>query len=420
MKNGPLRRGVSHCAATKKLRRCSSGPTIGDSTPASRVFHAVETHRLANRVRAAAEAFLPELMAHDHCRRAARTSVRLGERRTYRRLDPEQREIGPRHHAASDSFCDRAVAERHLTARVAGDLLEMCLFFLQGEVVGDREREPVGWRIRVDPHDSCGIGVGKRAAAAPRRSPRKSPSSPRCPDRPSRRSWPSAAVRARACAPRRGRSCTRSCTSDRECMERPPRVTRLVGRLDVSEGQRLVASVRALPIGELTSSLWSISTHPGSLDPTGRLGVIPGMNRASRAVSHPDAENVEVVIIMSTIGLIGAGHIGSQVARLAVKNGHNVVISNSRGPETLAELVSELGPKARAGTPLDAAGRETSSSSPSRSRTTSPFPSSRWSGKIVIDTNNYYPQRDGHIPELDNESTTTSGSCRLTCRSRRS
>ena len=58
---------------------------------------------------------------------------------------------------------------------------------------------------------------------------------------------------------------------------------------------------------------------------------------------------------MTTIGLIGAGHIGSQVARLAVASGYDVVISNSRGPETLAELVAELGPKARAGTVMDAA-----------------------------------------------------------------
>jgi 8-hydroxy-5-deazaflavin:NADPH oxidoreductase len=57
---------------------------------------------------------------------------------------------------------------------------------------------------------------------------------------------------------------------------------------------------------------------------------------------------------MTTIGLIGAGHIGSQLARLAVRNGYNVVISNSRGPETLSGLISELGPAARAATVLDA------------------------------------------------------------------
>jgi 8-hydroxy-5-deazaflavin:NADPH oxidoreductase len=110
---------------------------------------------------------------------------------------------------------------------------------------------------------------------------------------------------------------------------------------------------------------------------------------------------------MQTIGLIGAGHIGSQLARLAVKNGYDVVISNSRGPETLADLVAELGPKARAGTVLDAAraGEIVVVTIPLKNYNTAPV--EPLAGKIVIDTNNYYPQRDGHIPELDNESLTT-------------
>ena len=58
---------------------------------------------------------------------------------------------------------------------------------------------------------------------------------------------------------------------------------------------------------------------------------------------------------MTTIGFIGSGHIGSQVARKAIENGYDVVLSNSRGPETLAALVEELGPKARAGTREEAA-----------------------------------------------------------------
>ena len=58
---------------------------------------------------------------------------------------------------------------------------------------------------------------------------------------------------------------------------------------------------------------------------------------------------------VKTIGLIGAGHIGSQVARAAIASGYDVVISNSRGPETLTDLVSELGPRARAGTTEEAA-----------------------------------------------------------------
>ncbi|HEY6792054.1 MAG TPA: NAD(P)-binding domain-containing protein, partial [Trebonia sp.] len=50
---------------------------------------------------------------------------------------------------------------------------------------------------------------------------------------------------------------------------------------------------------------------------------------------------------MTTIGLIGSGMIGGTVARLAVAAGHEVVLSNSRGPQTLAGLVAELGPLAR-------------------------------------------------------------------------
>src|SRR5271165_593001 len=114
------------------------------------------------------------------------------------------------------------------------------------------------------------------------------------------------------------------------------------------------------------------------------------------------------VAAMTTIGLIGAGHIGSQVARLAVTNGYDVVISNSRGPETLAALVSELGPRARAGTAVDAAqaGDIVVVTVPLKNYRAVPV--EPLAGKIVIETNNYYPQRDGHIAELDNESTTTS------------
>ena len=111
---------------------------------------------------------------------------------------------------------------------------------------------------------------------------------------------------------------------------------------------------------------------------------------------------------MATIGLIGAGDIGSQIARLAVANGYNVVISNSREPETLSGLVAELGPNARAAAPLDAAksGDIVVVTIPLKNYRTVPV--EPLAGKIVIDTNNYYPQRDGRIPELDNESTTTS------------
>ena len=111
---------------------------------------------------------------------------------------------------------------------------------------------------------------------------------------------------------------------------------------------------------------------------------------------------------MKTIGLIGAGRIGGQVARLAIANGYDVVISNSRGPETLAELVAELGPRARAASAIEAAEAADIAVVTVPLKNYRKVPVAPLAGKIVIDTNNYYPERDGHIPELDNESTTTS------------
>ena len=111
---------------------------------------------------------------------------------------------------------------------------------------------------------------------------------------------------------------------------------------------------------------------------------------------------------MTTLGLIGSGHIGSAIARRAVDAGYDVVLSNSRGPETLADLVAELGPRARAATPAEAAeaGDPVVVTIPLAAYREVPVDPLR--GKVVIDTNNYYPQRDGQIGELDDESTTVS------------
>ncbi|WP_121159472.1 NADPH-dependent F420 reductase [Micromonospora pisi] len=111
---------------------------------------------------------------------------------------------------------------------------------------------------------------------------------------------------------------------------------------------------------------------------------------------------------MTTIGLIGSGHIGGTVARLAVAAGHDVVLSNSRGPETLQELVAELGPGARAGTPDEAAraGDLVVVTIPLKAYRSVPV--EPLAGKVVIDTNNYYPERDGQFAELDDDSTTSS------------
>lgn len=111
---------------------------------------------------------------------------------------------------------------------------------------------------------------------------------------------------------------------------------------------------------------------------------------------------------MTTIGFIGSGHIGSTVARLSVAAGHDVVLSNSRGPETLTELVSELGPHARAGTAQEAAAAGDLVVLTIPLAAVEQVPADTLAGKVVIDTCNYYPQRDGAIAVLDDESTTTS------------
>ncbi len=112
---------------------------------------------------------------------------------------------------------------------------------------------------------------------------------------------------------------------------------------------------------------------------------------------------------MTTIGFIGAGHIGSQVARKAIESGYDVVISNSRGPETLAELVEELGPKARAATAVEAAGAADVAVVSIPFKAFADVPVEPLAGKIVIDTNNYYFERDGHFADLDDGTATVTG-----------
>jgi predicted dinucleotide-binding enzyme len=111
---------------------------------------------------------------------------------------------------------------------------------------------------------------------------------------------------------------------------------------------------------------------------------------------------------MTTIGIIGAGKIGSQVARAAIGVGYDVVIANSRGPATLKDLTEELGPKARAATAAEAgsAGDVVVVTVPLKA--IADVPVEPLAGKIVLDTNNYYFERDGHIEALDRGETTTS------------
>ena len=111
---------------------------------------------------------------------------------------------------------------------------------------------------------------------------------------------------------------------------------------------------------------------------------------------------------MTTWGFIGSGNIGSTLARLAVAAGHDVVMSNSRGPDTLRELVSNLGDHAQAATATQAAQLSDVVVVTIPLKNYRDVPVEELAGKIVIDTMNYYPQRDGHIAALDAQTTTSS------------
>ncbi|MEU9133337.1 NAD(P)-binding domain-containing protein [Kitasatospora sp. NPDC048540] len=112
---------------------------------------------------------------------------------------------------------------------------------------------------------------------------------------------------------------------------------------------------------------------------------------------------------MATLGLIGSGNIGSTLARLAVDAGLDVVLSNSRGPQTLSGLVAELGPHARAATPAEAAAAGDWVVVTVPLKNYLKVPAAPLAGRTVLDTNNYYPERDGHFDRLDSGATTSSG-----------
>jgi len=111
---------------------------------------------------------------------------------------------------------------------------------------------------------------------------------------------------------------------------------------------------------------------------------------------------------VATVGLIGSGNIGSTVARLAIGAGHDVVLSNSRGPQTLRELAESLGPRARAATGGEAAAAGDLVVVTIPVKAYPLVPAAALAGKVVLDTGNYYPPRDGQVPELDDGSLTSS------------
>ena len=117
---------------------------------------------------------------------------------------------------------------------------------------------------------------------------------------------------------------------------------------------------------------------------------------------------------MSTLGTIGAGHIGSALARVAVDAGHDVVLSNSRGPESLADVVAEIAVRPTARGSVRAATASEAAVAADLAVVTIPLhalervPVEPLAGKVVLDTGNYYPGRDGRIADLDERRVTSS------------
>src|SRR4051794_1863475 len=104
---------------------------------------------------------------------------------------------------------------------------------------------------------------------------------------------------------------------------------------------------------------------------------------------------------MTTIGILGAGQVGSTLARVSIAAGDDVVIANSRGPETLTALINGLGPGARAATAAGAAAAADLAVLAYPYSRTDRLPVDELADKVVIDNNNYMVWRDGHIPEVD-------------------
>ncbi|WP_199521780.1 NADPH-dependent F420 reductase [Jiangella anatolica] len=104
-----------------------------------------------------------------------------------------------------------------------------------------------------------------------------------------------------------------------------------------------------------------------------------------------------------------SGDLGSSIARLACDAGYAVVLSNSRHPDTLADLASDLGENATAATPAGAARTSDVVVLSVPLFAINDLPVGDLAGKVVIDTTNYYPERDGQIEALDNMSPDGSG-----------
>ena len=112
---------------------------------------------------------------------------------------------------------------------------------------------------------------------------------------------------------------------------------------------------------------------------------------------------------MSTIGIIGSGHVGSNLAKAAIAHGYDVVLSGSGQPDSLRALASELGPNAQVATVEGAAEAGDFAIVATPISAVESIPVEPLRNKVVIATINYFPQRDGSIAEIEDGTVTVPG-----------
>jgi predicted dinucleotide-binding enzyme len=105
------------------------------------------------------------------------------------------------------------------------------------------------------------------------------------------------------------------------------------------------------------------------------------------------------------IGIIGSGHIGATLTRRFRELGHDVTVANSRGPGSLAALAAETGATAATAAEAARAGDVVVIAVPLKA--VPDLPAEDLAGRVVLDANNYYPGRDGHIAALDRGTTSS-------------
>jgi 8-hydroxy-5-deazaflavin:NADPH oxidoreductase len=108
------------------------------------------------------------------------------------------------------------------------------------------------------------------------------------------------------------------------------------------------------------------------------------------------------------IGIVGAGMIGQALAVRFAAAGYELILSNSRGPDTLAEVIASIPGGVRAGTVAEAAGFGDLVAVAVPVPAIRQLPPEPFAGKIVVDANNHYPEPDARVPELDADETTSS------------